>query len=454
MVERYVAAAGRQEWQTFHPRGMRYLEVLVRGDLGAFELHEVGLTRANYPASDAGAFECSDPMLTRLWQMGRETLHACMEDAYVDCPWRERGLYSGDFYVQFHVNLAACGDFSLFRRCIDLFLQGQGPSGTLPGCALGVAGHGASDYSMIIPQAMRAYAQRSGDRDFLGRRAGHVARLMTGLAGQVRPGEALMDGAGLGPYIDIAHFDKGGVSASLNCFYQRTLADAAWIMDRVGRPSVAEAFAKEARRVAEAIRAGFWDEARGAFVDRLRADVPATGPSVQANALAILYGIAAPEQAARAADWLAAAMLDNFRGAEPRGPEDCNVSTYFAFYALGALYRCGKVREAEAFIRTYWGRMIDRGAWTFWEYFTDNASLCHAWSACPTYYLSSEVLGVTMPDPDHPDRIAIRPHPGTLSWARGTWPHARGPIRVSWRRKDDGTAAVEYEAPEGVEIVP
>ncbi len=43
-----------------------------------------------------GTFECSDPELTRLWWMARNTLYICARDTYMDCPDRERALWIGD----------------------------------------------------------------------------------------------------------------------------------------------------------------------------------------------------------------------------------------------------------------------------------------------------------------------------------------------------------------------
>jgi alpha-L-rhamnosidase len=44
----------------------------------------------------AGAFECDDPFLNRLWEMGRNTLFVCARDNFMDCPDRERALWIGD----------------------------------------------------------------------------------------------------------------------------------------------------------------------------------------------------------------------------------------------------------------------------------------------------------------------------------------------------------------------
>jgi hypothetical protein len=198
-----------------------------------------------------------------------------------------------------------------------------------------------------------------------------------------------------------------------------------------------------------AIRQRFWDETRGVFTDRLQSDKPDTAPSVPANTLPLLWDIALPTQAERALPWLLEAMKNNHRVPVPLKSEDLNVNAYFSFYALGALYKFGKITEAEAFIRREWGRMIDAGAWTCWEYFMDTHSRCHAWSAAPTWYLSAEVLGIKFPEPGNINKIRITPNAGTLTWARGVYPHPAGPIRVSWRR-EGRSLQVEHQVPAGV----
>ncbi|MBI5724452.1 MAG: family 78 glycoside hydrolase catalytic domain [Planctomycetes bacterium] len=455
MVERYVARSGRQIWQTFHPRGFRYLEVLITGNVEKFRLNRLSVSRANYPVANIGRFECSDPVLNRVWELGRVTQHACMEDAYVDCPWRERGLYSGDFLVQFFTNMAAFGDVKLFRRCIELFLLAQGANGLVPGGAFGIEAGLHPDYSAILVQAMYQYWRQSGEQAFLQENAGRLLKLLEGLEALKADGRPdLLDGSSMHPYIDLSHFDKDGVCCSLNCFCQKAFADGSAIFRLVGMSAEAERFSRRADHLAQAIRREFWDESAGAFVDRLRSDVPATGPSVPSNALAILYDIASPEQAVRAGQRLQKAMLENFRVANPARNDECNVTSYFAFYALGAMFKLGMDEQAQQFVRKYYGRMLDLGAWTMWEYFVDSggSSLCHAWSTCPTHYLSTRTLGVVFPEAGRPEIVAIRPNPGGLTWAQGVYPHPAGPMHVSWRIRN-GRLETDCQAPPGVKIV-
>jgi hypothetical protein len=88
-----------------------------------------------------------------------------MEDAYVDCPWRERGLYAGDMLVQFPVSLACFGDGALARRCLELFLlsQNEAANGLIAGGAFGLPAGRHPDYSAIILIALHDYWVRMGD---------------------------------------------------------------------------------------------------------------------------------------------------------------------------------------------------------------------------------------------------------------------------------------------------
>jgi hypothetical protein len=191
------------------------------------------------------------------------------------------------------------------------------------------------------------------------------------------------------------------------------------------------------------------------FLDRRRADKPDTTPSVQSNTLPLLLDIATHAQAERALPWILAAMADNrqidAQGLGERG--DMNVQAYFSYYALAVLYKYGKVIEAEQFMRTNWSYMLDGGAWTCWEFFNSGAaaSVCHAWSSSPTHYLSTAVLGITFPEPGNPNRVIIDPHPGTLTWARGVYPHPAGTIEVSWKQTPRGME-VHWNAPDGVVV--
>ncbi len=107
------------------------------------------------------------------------------------------------------------------------------------------------------------------------------------------------------------------------------------------------------------------------------------------------------------------------------------------------LFAAGEDGLALNFMREYWGEMLARGATTFWEHFNIESpanrppdrggSLCHGWSAGPTYALPTYVLGITPAEPGF-TVVAIAPQPGDLSWARGEMPTPHGNVSVEWTR--------------------
>ena len=458
MVERCQAADGRQTFQTFHPRGFRYLEVSVTGGLDAFELHDLDVTGAYYPVAWDGAFDCSDERLNRIWEIGRQALHNCMEDAYLDCPWRERGVYVGDALVEYDSNLPVFGDHALMRRTVEIFLQSQDETdpGLVRAGAFEIQPGRHPDYSAILLQCGRRYIEETGDETLASEYVDRWLCVLEAIAALRVEGTDLFDGSDISPYVDIAKHDcRNGVNCALNAFYQKAFVDGAWLLERIGRPDEAKRWADLAEKTAAAIREAFWDDERGVFVDRLRSDVPDTEPSIHGNTLAVLYDIATDAQTERLATWFAAAMADNFCGeAGPPERNSLRVNAYFSYYALGALYKLGRADEALDFMRTCWGHMLNCGAWATWESFGGDreGSLCHAWAACPCWYLSTQVLGVTFPDPDDRSRVRIDPHPGDLTGAAGVYPHRLGPIRVSWTAADGTITDLHYEVPAGVTV--
>jgi hypothetical protein len=455
MVDRYTAVDGRQTWHVFHPRGFRYLEVQVQGgDPMAFDLHEVALTRAQYPVDHLGSFACSDPKLTRIWAVGRDTAQACMEDAYLDCPWRERGVYVGDLLVEYHVNLASFGDHRLYRRSVELFVQGQGAQGAIPGLAHASGDGPPLDYAALLPQLLRAWWQHTGDREFLTQSAPALERLLAGIeALQLKDGSGLYGVADSHPYIDSCRMDRGGVNCALNCFYKKAMESGAEVLEVLGRTDKARLYRARSEELAAAMRKAFWDDSRGVFTDRPVAEN--SSPSMPGNVLALRWGVAEAKQVEAALPYVMKGLAENLTGPAGTQGGDCNINAYFSYYALDLLYRLGKVQEAEDYMRRCWGQMLDAGAWTFWEYFLDTDSRCHAWSASPTYFLSSKVLGVEFPVSGDPTRIEIAPRPGSLTWAEGDYPlpalGAGQTLHVRWERHGQDVK-IEFQAPPGVTV--
>jgi len=88
-LDHFVARGGGQTLKPLHPKGGRFLEVHIFGDLNAIkEVEVVFEERVYYGDRIEGSFSCSDDLLGKIWVVGVETLRSCSEDAITDNPTR------------------------------------------------------------------------------------------------------------------------------------------------------------------------------------------------------------------------------------------------------------------------------------------------------------------------------------------------------------------------------
>src|SRR6185312_473993 len=98
--------------------------------------------------------------------------------------------------------------------------------------------------------------------------------------------------------------------------------------------------------------------------------------------------------------------------------------------------------------RERFGPMLEQGATTLWESFAPTASLCHGFSASPTYQLSRRMLGVAPAAPGF-EAISVTPDLAGLDNAEGVVPTRHGDVTVRLARDGDGFVA-QVQAPPGV----
>ncbi|MFN3422394.1 MAG: alpha-L-rhamnosidase C-terminal domain-containing protein, partial [Armatimonadota bacterium] len=109
-------------------------------------------------------------------------------------------------------------------------------------------------------------------------------------------------------------------------------------------------------------------------------------------------------------------------------------SPFALFFLLEAYAKDGEFQCILDIIRREWGAMIDYGATTAWETLTPRRrSHCHAWSAAPSYFLSTYVLGVrpkgVIRNTERGSPVLeyfIAPKPCDLKWAKGRFPTPSG----------------------------
>ena len=134
------------------------------------------------------------------------------------------------------------------------------------------------------------------------------------------------------------------------------------------------------------------------------------------------------------------------------GPFDPETSVvlaqpFFSHLLHDALVRAGRRDLLQTRCLKWWPQ-IERGNTAleeYWEAKPGSGSRCHAWSATPTYDLTTHVLGVKPLKPGYAE-AEIAPWFGTLRHLEGVVPMPKGLIEVTINRDRGGEVVI----PEGV----
>lgn len=504
---RYTCREGYQTFRSHVRRGFRYVSLTVRAATRPVKLYNLRLLLNTYPVENQGHFACSDASLTKIWEVAAYTVRLCMEDTYVDCPAYEQVFWVGDARNSALVNGVAFGAYDLTDRCLRLV--GQSLSRALDRVKPPrlrerphlTTDHVVSGWFSEIPMwtflwiwNVWEHYQATGDRAALAALYRDVRECLERCLGFLTERD-LLDVPDVWNLVDWAAMDltRDGEVTSSSALLAESLRRAALMAETLAWPAEAQGqessadpvrYRAAANRVEAAINRYCWSESRGAYVDTVRDEVAyaryaarsvargerpeepeeflaRTRVSEPTNTLVLLCGCAPPERTERILPLVEAARTGNFVGSDPGRAQAWPVeevvpvgSPWFLFFTLETLVRYGETEAAVEIVREQWGRMIEKGATTFWETFPGyipghwSRSLCHGWSAAPAYFLSTQVLGVE-PGAAGYSHVRVAPHECGLSWAGGAVPTPRGPVHVHWSR-DEERWDVEVHLPPGV----
>ncbi|MBL6831967.1 MAG: family 78 glycoside hydrolase catalytic domain [Pirellulales bacterium] len=424
--------------KTVGPSGFRFVRIDAIDPEHPVQLAQVRAVLGIRDVPRVGSFRSSDERLNRIWEVGADTVHLCMQDYLWDGIKRDRLVWIGDMHPEVSTIHAVFGFNDVVPRSLDLTRDVTPVEQWM---------NGISSYSMWWVLIHEDIWMHHGDRDYLAAQQPYLGQLLERLAALVGPdGKERIDGM---RFLDWPSSpNQEGVTAGLQGLLVMTLESGSRLMQELGEERVA----------------GLCREAAA----RAKAVVPGDNGSKSGASLQVLAGMRDAEVTAREV------LL-------PGGAS--GVSTFYGLYVLEALAEAGETEAALKLIRSYWGGMLDMGATTFWEDFnlawTENAapidelvpkgkadihgdfgdycyegfrhSLCHGWASGPTSWLSRHVLGIAPLEPGFA-RVRIAPDLGDLAWAEGSYPTPHGAIHVRHERQPDGSIASQVEAPDAISV--
>ena len=123
---------GLETWHSrFDYHGFQYVE--VTGFPGKPTLDNLRGVFIHSAIPVAGEFECSNPMLNKIWRAGRWAYLSNLQGIPTDCPHREKNGWTGDAHLAAEQALFNYAPVNVYTKWINDLGDEQQPTGKLPG---------------------------------------------------------------------------------------------------------------------------------------------------------------------------------------------------------------------------------------------------------------------------------------------------------------------------------
>ncbi|MBE6632520.1 MAG: hypothetical protein E7623_07465, partial [Ruminococcaceae bacterium] len=377
----YKTKVGKNEFSNYMLRlGCRYFEVFADEPLS---IEGIGLRPQVYEAEDRQCF-IEGELDRRIYDVCLNTLHLCMMEHYVDCPWREQALYTFDSRNQMLCGYYAFegGNKEYARSNLKLIGEDRRDDGLLSICYPCGSDLAIPSFSLYYLFSMREYIDHTKD---------------TGLAFEMYPkmcgifeeflsnsSEGLIrrfSGDLMWNFYDWSEYSSGALYSTespvadlaINCLFVMALDHFHCICKAIGTEFPYDGLAEKMRGN---IRKEFLCD--NGLYTMLKGKKQFT---VLGNSFAVLSGVAYGADAENICEKILCGELT-----------ECSLS--MKIFKYEALLKTGEIKYSETIlseIRRDYKYMLDSGADTVWETIVgaddfDNAgSLCHGWSAVPIY---------------------------------------------------------------------
>lgn len=331
--------------------------------------------------------ETDDALLRKIDMVATNTLKECMQAFFEDGPKRDRRLWIGDLRLEALTDYYTFNNLEIVRRCLYLFAAGDPDDiGFLPSyvyetpCYFSGRAH-IADYGLLYVVTVCDYYEHTGDKDT-------VFDLLEICKSQLDSFEKILDHnmivtpqKGWFSFIDWCPELKSLIA--LQGVYLYTLEHFSKLLKSLG-DSTNEKYYELLLKVRAASEKHLFDESRQIFANELDGGQV----SVHSQAWMILGGVIHGEKAKN----ILLSCLENSEAKQPCTP-------YMRHYVTEAMLKLGMRKEAEEYLKNFWGGMIALGADTFWEAYVPEEpdfspygdrvinSLCHAWSCTPSYFI-------------------------------------------------------------------
>ena len=383
----------------FNYKGFQYVE--VRSD------HPLQLTKASLAAyfmhSDVqpiGDFECSDPVVNKIWKATNNSYLSNLFGYPTDCPQREKNGWTGDAHIASETGLYNFDGITIYEKWLADHRDEQQPNGVLPSIVpsdgWGYEWGNGPDWTStiaIIPWNIYLFY---GDPTLLADCYDNIKRYVDHITDRSPSG---LTDWGLGDWVPVK--SKSPVELTSTAYYYTDALILSRAAAVLGHTKDQQHYSALAEKIRNAFNAKYLDPATGIYGAGLQTEL----------SVALYWGLVPPELKAKVAANLARRVAAD--------GNQLDVGLLGTKAILNALSENGYAGLAYTLASRQsfpsWGWWIVNGATTLYENWPIDAksdiSMNHIMFGEIGAWLYKGLAGI-LPDPDHPGfrHILLRPH--------------------------------------------
>ncbi|OPY85897.1 MAG: Bacterial alpha-L-rhamnosidase [Smithella sp. PtaU1.Bin162] len=428
IADTFIADGGEQrEFSTLFWRSGRYLEIVVEVGEQALVIEKLLISETRYPLEMESSIESDCEQINSIIRPCLRSLQMSSHDTYVDCPFYEQLMYSGDGRLEALTTYAITRDNRLQEKAIALFNASRHHNG------LSMSQY-PSRSMMFLPTfslwwigMVYDYALWRGNKQF-------VASVMPGLRAVIDHYLSHIDHNGLVKrkeeywnFIDWVPDWKNGVppgaeyeySCVINWQFVYVLMLTAKLEEYLEEEELAARCRRYGIALVAQINKFFWVPEKGLFKE----DIAGTAFSEHSQCLAVLSGCLDTET-----------LKILSRTAFNHG-ELIKTTFWFNHYWF-EMCRIMKRIDVLSDRLELWNGLVKQGLKTIIENFEPARSECHGWGAHPIYHVIASIAGIRPLDFGF-NQVRIEPQLGKLEHLKVKCVHPQGNILFSACKEND-----------------
>lgn len=405
---------------TYH--GFRYVEIIIDGKIDPLTCDDIEGLFIHTDMKRIGHFECSNPMLNKLYNATMQSYCGNAHSIPTDCPQREKNGWTADAHVAVDLGLLNYDGIGFYEKWMNDFIDNQNKVGDIAGIIpTDTWGYGmwvgpVWDAALfIIPNALYAYY---GDTTCIARLYPTMKRYLDYLLTEEREG---ILPHGIGDWVPWKAKTNNAFTSTV--FYYNDYILMERFASLIGEDP--KPYRQKAVNLKNIINKRFFNDSTKVYANGTQA----------AQAVALYYGIVPEKERQTVAANLNRMIVDN---------------NYFLDFGLLGSKTVLRVLAEYGYEETAWKMVCkkEKPSWGYWidelglttlpEDWPAGTSLNHVFlgdvSAWMTNYLAGINFDINQPGFSH---VMIKPHfIEDLEWVKAEYYSVKGMVKTHWYRKN------------------